>query len=240
MQKPLISIIIPAYNGELYLAKALQSIEEQTCTQPKETWIIDNGSTDHTRLIAQSFPWAHYHYSKKLGTARARNLGIQKSTGTFIAFLDQDDVWSTEKLEKQVSFLQNNPEVSAVISLQQMFLESEITKPHWLKQEFLEKPQAGYLPSALMIRRSALLKTNVFDPDFPSTSDVAWFLKAKHQGLRVEMIPEVLLYRRIHSHNDSHHCKQLQEEMLRAIQKSLHERRSSHLKNEPNTEAPHV
>lgn len=225
MNNPLISVIIPAYNGEDYLAEAIQSILNQTYPH-FEIWVIDNASQDGTAQVAQSFPQVNYVYSDIADTAKARNKGILLARGAFFAFLDQDDVWTPDKLAKQLSFLQENPSFSAIICQQEMVLQEGCSKPHWLKKEFLEAPQPAYLPSALLVKREAFEKTDLFDPTYSLSSDVDWFFKAKHKGLEVALYPEVLFIRRIHHDNASNGSVQNQKDLLLIIQSSLREKRT--------------
>lgn len=225
MNKPLISIIIPAHNGAAYLAEAIQSVFNQTY-RPLEIVVVDNGSRDQTAQIAQSFPSVRYFYLEQSDTALARNHGIAQAQGSFIAFLDQDDRWMPDKLIKQFLFLEANPTVDAVVCYQKMTLEPNHQKPHWLKKEFLETDQPAYLPSALLVKRSRLEQTRFFDPTYSLSSDVAWFFKAKHTGIQVTLLPETLLIRRIHNDNASHRCTQIQKEILSIIRSSLKERRA--------------
>ncbi len=225
MNKPLISVIIPAYNGEKYLGEAIQSILNQTYSHV-EIWVIDNGSVDRTKKVAQSFPQVHYVYSEIADTAHARNKGASLARGSFLAFLDQDDLWTPDKLEKQLTFLEKNPSLSAVVCQQHIVLQPGCTKPHWLKQTFLDTVQPAYLPSALLVKRKIFEQMNLFDPTFSLASDVAWFFKAKHSGLEIALIPEALVTRRIHSDNASNRCAQAQKEILSVIRTSLQERRT--------------
>jgi glycosyltransferase involved in cell wall biosynthesis len=224
MNKPLVSVIIPAYNGAAYLAEAIQSILNQTY-RPLEILVVDNASQDQTAQIAQSFSLVRYIYLKQADTSLARNEGIAKAQGTLLAFLDQDDIWTPDKLAKQVAFLEKNPSVSGTVCQQKMVLQPGHQKPHWLKREFLETAQPAYLPSALLVRRTALEQTDLFDPTYSLSSDVAWFFKAKHSGMEIILLPEVLLQRRIHSDNASNRCAQIHKEILSVIQSSLQERR---------------
>lgn len=101
-----ISIIMPAYNSEKYIAQSIESVLAQTWTQ-WELLIIDDGSFDRTAQIAgsyaSSYPQIHFSQNKQnLGVARTRNAGIRQAAGPWIAFLDSDDCWAPEKLEKQI------------------------------------------------------------------------------------------------------------------------------------------
>jgi len=225
MNNPLISVIIPAYNGAAYLAEAIQSVLNQTYPH-FEIWVIDNGSKDQTAQIAKSFQKVQYVYLRVAHTALARNKGILLARGSFFAFLDQDDLWRPDKLAKQLAYFKKNPALSGVICQQQMVLQEGHSKPHWLKKEFLEIPQPAYFPSALLVKRTAFEQTNLFDPAFSLGSDTDWFFKAKNRGVEIGLYPEVLLIRRIHNENASHQHTQCQNELLSIIRNSLHEKRT--------------
>lgn len=220
----LVSVVIPAHNGAPYLVQAIRSVLAQDYSN-YDIWVIDNGSSDLTAQVAQSFPEVNYLYMGEANVALARNQGIVVSKGEYVAFLDQDDIWLPNKLKAQVQFLEANQNHDAVIGLQSLYLQPGHTKPHWLKQTFLDKAQPGYLPSTLLVRRRAFARMGLFDTQFPLASDVAWFFKVKQSGLLLGTIPEVLIKRRIHNANASNDCADLQRDILKVIQSSLAQRR---------------
>ena len=111
---PKFSVIIPTYNDGLYLAEALESVFAQTF-QDYEVIVIDDGSTDATqRLLKPYMGRIHYVYQENQGAYLARNTGIRRAKGEFIAFLDADDIWVQEKLERQNQYLQAHPEIGMV------------------------------------------------------------------------------------------------------------------------------
>lgn len=224
LSEPLVSIIIPAHNGEKHLPDAIRTILAQDYSH-YEIWVIDNGSSDNTTKVIEQFPLVHYVCIDEANTAAARNKGITLAQGKYIAFLDQDDTWIPTKLTRQVRFLETFKEYSAVIGLQHIYLEEGVEKPSWLKKEFLEKPQAAYLPSALMVRREAFQSTGHFETQFSLTSDTAWFFKAKDQGMLIGEIPEPLIHRRVHADNASNKVQIMHEQMLMIIKASLAQRR---------------
>lgn len=114
--KPLVSVIIPVYNGDRYIAQAIKSILQQTYTDC-EIIVIDDGSSNNTHNCLQ--PYWHqirYFYQDNQGVAAARNRGISESKGKLIAFLDQDDFFLPHKLELQVGCWQANPSLGIVNS----------------------------------------------------------------------------------------------------------------------------
>ncbi len=109
-KNPLVSIIIPAYNAENYIRRAIESALNQTYKNI-EIFVIDDGSTDNTAKIIKSYkdPRLIYLYQKNQGQGRARNYAIGKSKREYITFLDADDIYLPEKVEKEVRFLLDNP-----------------------------------------------------------------------------------------------------------------------------------
>ncbi len=120
LNQPLISVIIPAYNAETFLAKTLESVLSQTY-QNIEILVVDDGSTDKTAEIVKSFARKDNRISllqqSNAGVAAARNLAIEKSRGEYIAPIDADDIWYPQNLEKQVKCLNSSaPSVGIVYS----------------------------------------------------------------------------------------------------------------------------
>ena len=111
---PLVSVIIPAYNCEKYLDRALSSVMNQTWPQ-YECIVIDDGSTDKTSDVAKQWEdKIRYEYQENAGASTARNRGIELAQGELIAFLDADDSWVETKLESQIILFQQYPELALV------------------------------------------------------------------------------------------------------------------------------
>jgi len=217
---PLVSVIIPVYNGEQYLAKTIDSVLAQTY-RPFEIIVLDDGSIDNSAEIAQSYKEVRYIYQSNQGVPVARNAGISAARGEFIAFLDQDDMWDSNKLAVQMEHLVKNPKLGYVIGKQRLFLEPGVEMPSWLREKLLREDQMGYLPSALLVRVSVFEQTGGFDPDHQTASDVEWFFKAKDMGIPMAVIPEALVYRRIHSDNQSSQVNALHSEYLKIVRLSV-------------------
>lgn len=115
-KQPLVSVIIPTFNRAKYIKRAIESVFGQTYKNV-EIIVVDDGSTDGTVKIIRSFedPRINYIYQENKGRSVARNTGIKFSKGKYIALLDSDDIWfDPKKLEKQSSFLEDNPEYAIV------------------------------------------------------------------------------------------------------------------------------
>jgi len=115
-ERPMFSVVIPTYNRAKYLRRAIQSVLNQTCTD-YEIIVVDDGSTDRTRSVAASFgPQIRYIYQKNRGPSEARNTGIRAARGTYIAFLDSDDRFLPNKLQKNKEFLESHPDCKFLYS----------------------------------------------------------------------------------------------------------------------------
>src|SRR4028118_698519 len=118
LNQPLVSVIIPAYNAENFIAKTLETVLSQTY-QNIEVLVVDDGSPDTTAEIVKSFVENYSRVSllqqSNAGVAAARNLAIEKSKGEYIAPIDADDIWYPQNIEKQVQcFLDSDPSVGLV------------------------------------------------------------------------------------------------------------------------------
>ncbi len=225
MNKPLVSTIIPAYNCERYLPKAIESVLAQTY-KPFEVIVVDDGSVDGTADIAKSYKEVRYIYQMNQGHGTAKNAGIAASKGEFLAFLDADDLWTPDKLRVQVDYLVNHPDVGYSISKMQIFLESGTELPKWLDKDWLSEGIPAYIPSALVVRKSVIEEIGGFDPTYRHGNDTDWLFRAKDSGISMTILPEILLYRRIHSSNLSYETRAMTLELLRLIKSSIDRKRN--------------
>jgi teichuronic acid biosynthesis glycosyltransferase TuaG len=111
MESPLVSVIIPTFNSDKYISDTIISVQNQT-HQNWEILLVDDCSTDETQKIITTFladkRIQFYPLENNSGTGVARNTALAKAKGKYIAFLDADDLWKPEKLEKQINFMQTN------------------------------------------------------------------------------------------------------------------------------------
>ena len=117
---PLVSVIIPVYNGQEYLNEAIQSVLRQEY-KPIEIIVVDDGSTDNTKEIGDKYDIVTYIYQTNQGPSAARNTGLECARGILIAFIDSDDIWSDDKLKIQFTILNDNPSVDVVLGYLQYF-----------------------------------------------------------------------------------------------------------------------
>ena len=224
MNRPLVTVIVPVYNGERYFAFALKSIFGQDY-RPLEIIVVDDGSVDGSADIAKSFPEIRYIHQSNQGVAVARNTGLDAARGQFVAFLDQDDLWMPNKLSRQIDYLLKYPQVDCVVTKGRLFLEPGIEAPSWLKKNLLLEDHATYVPSALVVRRTAFEKVGRFDPAYSMGSDMDWFFRAENCSISIAVLPETLVHRRIHEGNHSYQAQLACSEMLKIVKTSIDHRR---------------
>lgn len=224
-EQPLVSVIIPVYNGARFLRACLESVFAQTY-RPIEVIVVDDGSTDDSGSIAQSFPEVRYIQQTNQGVAAARNSGIEAARGEFYAFLDQDDLWKPEKLKLQIEYLQNHPEIGYTLTQQQFFLEPGAALPPWFRKELLAVVHTGWVLGTLVVRRTSFEQIGNFATGYSAANDSDWFFRAKAAEIPMAVVPELLLLKRIHEANDSGRAKEVLSELLKVVKTSLDRQRS--------------
>ncbi|MFA6162343.1 MAG: glycosyltransferase family A protein [Methylobacter sp.] len=178
-----ISVVVPTYNRRELLKRALLSIFAQT-SLPTEVTVIDDGSTDETgAMIRKEFPQVNYCYQENSGVSAARNLGIQQSTGDWLAFLDSDDEWLPEKLANQKALLTANPD-HKICHTEESWIRNGISvnvdKKYaktggWIFTHCL--PLCAMSPSSVMIHRSVFEDVGLFDIHLPACEDYDMWLR---------------------------------------------------------------
>lgn len=199
MPHPLVSAVIPTFNRREMLKEAIASVKAQTYS-PIEIIVVDDGSNDGTwEMLGQeegtrsfrtkdgtckpaaaektpAFGWA--------GVSAARNLGIQKARGEFIALLDSDDFWKQEKIEHQIRYLENHPDVSICQTEEIWIRRGRRVNPKKYHQK-----KGGYIfdiglarcmvsPSAVLMRRAFFNRVGYFDESYPVCEDYELWLRA--------------------------------------------------------------
>lgn len=196
-----VSVIIPVYNAELWLAETLESVLGQT-VPPQQVIVVDDGSTDQSATVARRYAkYIQLAQQPNAGCAHARNHGVALAQGELLAFLDADDCWLPEKLALQCAALQQTPAWEAVFGE----LEQRSTVENAEQTAFVSKANAqdGYNLDTLLIRRQAFQRIGAFDPTFHLVNGLEWLWRARRLGLAAQILPQVVAWRRIHGENMS-------------------------------------
>jgi glycosyltransferase involved in cell wall biosynthesis len=218
---PRLSVIIPSYQRSKTILRALESVSNQTF-RDFEIIVIDDGSTDGTAdVVSQYSDKVVYIWQPNRGPSAARNVGIENSSGEFIAFLDADDIWYPQKIEKQISPFQFNPRLGLVCS-DVVFADESGIKQN--KTAFASAaPERGMIfntifsrsfigTSTVVIRRICLDEVGQFDEQLKFCEDYELWLRVS-ESWEIDYVPEPLVQNYLGK--DQLSCRRL--EMLEAL-----------------------
>jgi len=221
LNNPKISVIIPVYNGEIFLEDTIKSVLNQNYDN-WECIVVDDGSIDGSAAIAKKYEQIIYLYQEHKNVAAARNLGIQKASGEYLAFLDADDIWDTNKLETQINYMEENPDIDYSITKHSLFLTEGLKDiPQWVRTNHLQEETLAYIPSSLIVRKSAFEIVGYFDESYKISDDSDWFLRARDAGIKLGIIDKNLLYKRVHSQCLTSQTGVIKKELMKSIRASL-------------------
>lgn len=212
-----VSVVIPAYNAEKYIEDCIQSVVSQT-VEPKEVIVVDDGSSDSTRSLVAIFEEKFINIrcisKQNAGLSKARNTGIEAAKGDYIAFLDSDDMWHEDKLEKQLELFSIKKSLGMVYSAYELCDEhgrryqGNITPPSVRDHVLDDLIQYGNLisgsGSGVLVKKEVLEKVGLFDGELKFAEDLdMWIRIAEHYS--VDFVNEVLVI--IRTHTDSMQAK---------------------------------
>ena len=215
---PRVSVIIPAYNAAPFLHRTIQSVLDQT-SPPAEIIVIDDGSKDETSQIAREFNESVRCHSKPNGgPASARNQGIRVATGDWVAFLDADDQWLPDKLEKQLQLIRETG--ADMVSSDAILVLGSSAETTWLRHtgiwprlegflgarvlpkpfEMLLRMGCFLLPSMVLVRKNCLMDAGLFDERMHGTEDIDLWLRLSLR-CKIAIHPDALIQRQVHGSN---------------------------------------
>lgn len=200
-----ISVVIPFFNGEQFFEECIQSVLRQTYA-PKEIVIInDSPSPESVKFLSQYENDAKIiHLDQNHGISVARNIGIANCKSDWIAFLDNDDIWMDDKLEKQVSHLKNNPDQEACHTGTESFSKDRVIETYLDKPLLLDMEGAllisHVLPSSFMVKKTAIEAAGLFDPKASGSEDREVTIQLIKNGVKIGFLNEVLVRFRREGH----------------------------------------
>jgi glycosyltransferase involved in cell wall biosynthesis len=222
-----ISVIIPVFNNEQYIAEALESVLDQT-EKPVEIIVVDS-SNDRTPEIVRSFSnhIRHYFFKSRLEIGQARNFGINQAIGNFFAHLDGDDIWMENKLEFQMNAFREDPDLDVVGGMMKSFISPELAGEERKNIYCSPNPKPGFSASVMVVRREAFFRVGSYKTELRVGVDLDWFVRAREMDLKEKMIYRVLAKRRLHKTNTDLLNKQYANERIRVLKESLDRRRNA-------------
>lgn len=231
MKNPLVSVIIPTYNRDTYLEEAIYSVAHQAYSNI-EIIIVDDGSTvNYAESICSNYANCNYYYKPNGGLSSARNFGISVAKGKYIAFLDDDDYWKLDKLERQVEILNNNLSVDCVHSSAAVVDENGNLTGEYIgaAQNKIHKRSGYVFWNALGVwvvkSPTPLIRKKVFQPDlqFDETikvgEDVDFYQRMFYRH-KVHYINEPLAFYRDYANQDR---LSIQNEKYIGIEKKMYQ-----------------
>lgn len=250
MNNPLVSVIVPAYNHELYIEDCLKSIVSQTYDN-LEIIIINDGSKDNTGLVIEKFIEVQnrkikYISKENEGLCKTLNMGLKLSKGKYIAFIASDDLWVSTRIEKQINFLENNKNIGLVYSDAYFIKDNKKTeikysdyKPR-ISRYFKDSIQNTNIYELLLVdnfiialtvlvRRECYDKAGIFDESLKIEDYDMWLRITKYYPIGYIDVP--LAYYRLHKTNVSNNMRLMLGEAIKTIFKQF--------KEEPLKSQPH-
>jgi glycosyltransferase involved in cell wall biosynthesis len=223
---PLVSVIIGAYNAERYLGEAIDSVLAQT-HRPLELIVVDDGSTDGTAAVAESYPPpVRCIRQENGGMAASRNRAVPEARGEFLAFLDADDRFTPTKLADQLAVFAAQPDLEIVFGRVSEFLSPDLDAE---ARALLREPTHDApwpTPNLMLVRRDAFNRVGLFDTDLKVGIGVDWCARANELGLRSAVPPVVVLERRLHADNNGIRRRDARPQYLHVLKASLDRRRA--------------
>lgn len=226
-QQPTIDVIIAVYNGEKFIQEAINTVREQTWSS-LNIIVADDGSDDQTVSILERMAQQDHRITlikrPHAGVSATLNAAIKQSTADYVAFLDADDLWHHQKLEKQMHCLINS-DYDLCFSMMQEF--ESFDKGVETRQKARNGPLKGYSKSAFLGRRSLFEQFGHFNEDVAIGDFVEWFSRVIRDGAGSSMLDEILTYRRIHHHNTTRSVQK--NAFLSLLKKHLEEKRQTEI-----------
>ena len=224
---PLVSVMIGVYNGAAYLGEAIDSVLAQS-HRPLELIVVDDGSEDDSGSIARSFgDPVRCLTQERGGMAAARNRAVADARGDYFAFLDADDRFRPDKLERQLSLFASDPELDAVFGHVTEFLSPDLDEDarSRLRQPVDDMPWPT--PNLMLVKRDAFFRVGLFSTALKVGIGVDWYARAMEAGLKTVVPAIVVLERRLHASNNGIRQSADRPQYLHVLKAALDRRRGA-------------
>lgn len=227
-----VSVVIPCYNSAAYLPAALESVFGQT-SGDHEVIVVDDGSSDETPAILDRYaPRLRSIRQDNAGAAAARNRGAREARGRWLAFLDADDVWPSNRLERMIAYLRDHAEVKVLATAARVMTAAGAPTRRVVRRkragerlttfDFLTREKGLICGAGVLVDRDCFLDVGGFDPDLPPVEDCdLWLRLSRHVPMAILNEP-LLLYRK-HDRNLTRDILRNAERWIRLLEKFRNE-----------------
>ena len=215
----MVSVVIPTFNRAVFLREALESVFAQT-VQPHEVIVVDDGSTDNTESVVKEMqrarPGLRYVPQKNAGPAAARNTGMRTATGRWLAFLDSDDLWVSDKLARQLAYAADHPNISMIFgAMENVGISGKLADTradYWVTQRDSRTNEGNPFPlvqaimdypigtPTVLLKRDEVLRNGFMDEKLRYAEDLDYWIRML-LATQAAFLPGVVLRRRIHGGN---------------------------------------
>ena len=221
---PHVTVIIPAYNEERFIAEALESVISQNY-EPFDIVVSDDGSTDRTVEIARSFAGVEVLALEHAGVSHTRNVAIRQAKGEWLAFLDADDVWLPGKLAAQVAAVRAKP--TAGICFTHLLFDVAQPAPAWYRGPEDGTVRLGFEPSTWLVRKDLFDRVGYFDQQRSLAEDTDWLARLNDAGVEQVIVTDCLVRRRIHGKNASGNIPGAKQAIVQLLRESVSRKKAA-------------
>lgn len=202
-EPPVLSVIIPVWNGARYLAEAIESVLTQEGPS-LEVIVVDDGSDDDSASVAERFgDPVRCLRRPHAGLAFARNAGLDAARGSLLLHLDADDILPPNSIAARMTVLNASPDTDLVVGFMQSFVSPDVDPQTRARFGPMPGPQRGGLPGTSIVRAAFADRVGRFDSTLGQSPDLEWMMRAQGLTMNLVTIPDVVLRRRIHGGNMS-------------------------------------
>lgn len=223
-----VGVVLPVFDGAALLTGAVRSVLAQD-HDDLALVVVDDGSRDGSTSVARGLAAADPRVrvialERNRGVAAARNAGVAALDCELLAFIDQDDRWTPDRLRRGLAALRSDPTLGYVTA-RQRFVPPDGPTPRWVRDGSLDRDLPGHVLGTVLCRREVWDDLGGLDETLErGFDDVDWFARARRRGVRTQELPEVLLLRGLHDANASARTDGVREELLAVVRRHARER----------------
>jgi len=234
--RPLVSVIVTVYNAVSYLGEAIESVFAQTY-EPVELIVVDDGSDDGSGEIAKRFePALRYERQERAGIGAARNRAVELARGEYLAFLDADDRFVADKLERQLAAFDRRPDLDMVFGHMSEFLSPDLDPALAARIRPPVTNAPWRMTNLMLVKRESFARVGPFSTTLRVGVGVDWYARAVDAGLHEEIVPAVVLERRLHATNNGIRERESRPQYLRVLKEHMDRRRLERADREAGSE----